>query len=94
MDINKEELAQLAADPNLTAKAIIEKLGLNNYAALDYQMNKHPELRAVYKEGREAAAKASGKPMRSTKTTASPRAPRASSSAPPPATRVPTARAA
>jgi hypothetical protein len=53
--IVREKLKELASDPRLTGKAILEQLGFKNYAAFDYALDKDPEARRIFNDGRAEA---------------------------------------
>jgi hypothetical protein len=89
--IDKEELRSLASDPKQSAESISEGLGLGKVNNLYYQFGRNAELKNIYNEGR-AAAKAQRHDSK-TKRDAS-RKQKLSSSPPPPASRIPTAKAA
>lgn len=52
--INKEALRALASDPKQNGASISTALGLGKVHNLYYEINKDPELKTIYNEGRAA----------------------------------------
>jgi hypothetical protein len=55
VDINREELKTLSENPELTGKAIYERLGFKNDVTFYYTLNNTPGLRRIYDDGRTLA---------------------------------------
>src|ERR1051325_6023006 len=53
-DIDKDKLRELANDPNLSAKDIYAAFGYKSDVGFYAQINQDPELKSIYREGRDA----------------------------------------
>jgi hypothetical protein len=84
MEIDKHKLRELASDPSKRTLDVLKALGFNNYASFSYNLDKDPELRRIFDEGR-AGASGGATPAKMPAETVHKRRPRqARRSAPPP----------
>lgn len=55
VDIDRDQLKTFAENPEMTSRAIYERLGFKNDVTFYYQLNNTPGLRKIYDDGRAVA---------------------------------------
>src|ERR1051325_9194506 len=88
-DIDKDKLRELANDPNLSAKDIYAAFGYKSDVGFYAQINQDPELKSIYREGRDAVKGRRGPKIRARAPEPAKRGRQKKTSTPPPAMGMP-----